>query len=145
MDDCCRAREKVNDGKLKLPKFTLAIVEAQPRIRDNPFVFAGRGKKAFNSFSDGKEDLGQKVQISPWVIHDLRRTARSLMSRAGVRSEIAERALGHVIPGVEGVYNRYAYLEEKGEALAAISNLVKSILAGGDSNVVPIKAAKART
>lgn len=136
-------REKVNPGKLKLPKLTLAIIEAQPRIKDNPFVFAGRGKKAFNSFSDGKQDLQAKAPIAPWVIHDLRRTARSLMARAGVRSDIAERTLGHVIPGVEGVYDRHAYLEEKGEALAALAALVERILKGDENNVVPIKAAKA--
>ena len=27
--------------------------------------------------------------------------------------------LGHAIPGVEGVYDRYAYDREKGDALAA--------------------------
>ncbi len=45
------------------------------------------------------------TDVAPWTIHDLRRTARSLMSRAGVSSEHAERVLGHVIGGVEGVYN----------------------------------------
>ena len=35
--------------------------------------------------------------MPPWTLHDLRRTARSLMSRAGVRPEIAERVLGHAI------------------------------------------------
>jgi integrase len=34
------------------------------------------------------------------VIHDLRRTARSLLSRTGVRPDIAERVLGHAIAGV---------------------------------------------
>ena len=35
------------------------------------------------------------------------------MSRAGVRPDIAERVLGHIIPGVEGVYDRHHYTEEK--------------------------------
>ena len=41
-----------------------------------------------------------------WRLHDLRHTARSLMSRAGVNPDIAERCLGHVIGGVRGVYDR---------------------------------------
>jgi integrase len=138
------AREKVNAGELKLPKLVLSIIDAQPKIEGNPYVFAGRGKKAFNSFSDGKEDLQAKASIAPWVIHDLRRTARSLMARAGVRSDIAERTLGHVIPGVEGVYDRHAYLEEKGEALAALAALVQRILDGDSTNVVPIRRGRAR-
>lgn len=132
------AREKVNAGQLKLPKLALDIIDAQPRSKDNPFVFAGRGKKAFNSFSDGKEDMQAQALIAPWVVHDLRRTARSLMARAGVRSDIAERTLGHVIPGVEGVYDRYAYGKEKGEALEALAALVERILQGGEGNVVQL-------
>lgn len=136
------AREKVNAGELKLPKLALDIINAQPKQKGNPYVFAGRGKKAFNSFSDGKEDLHAKAPIAPWVIHDLRRTARSLMARAGVRSDIAERTLGHVIQGVEGVYDRHGYLEEKGEALAALAALVERILQGEAGNVVQLAVAR---
>jgi hypothetical protein len=42
---------------------------------------------------------------------DLRRTARTLMSRMGIDSKIAEHALAHVPPGVEKVYNRYDYAD----------------------------------
>lgn len=135
-------REKVNAGELKLPRLALEIIEAQPRLKDNPFVFAGRGTKAFNSFSDGKEDLHEKAPVAPWRIHDLRRTARSLMARAGVRSDIAERALGHVIAGVEGVYDRHGYIDEKGEALAALATLVARILKGDGNNVVQLATAR---
>jgi integrase len=38
--------------------------------------------------------------IPPWIVHDLRRTARSLLARASVRPDICERVLGHAIPGV---------------------------------------------
>jgi integrase len=136
-------REKVNPGALRLPKLALDVIEAQPKIDGNPFVFAGRGKKAFNSFSDGKEDLHATAAIAPWVIHDLRRTARSLMARAGVRSDVAERTLGHVIQGVEGVYDRHAYFNEKGEALAALAALVKRILEGSAGNVVQLAEKRA--
>lgn len=133
------AREKVNAGTLKLPKLALEVIQAQPHIEGNPFVFAGRGKKGFNSFSDGKEDLHAKAPIAPWVIHDLRRTARSLMARAGVQREIAERALGHVIAGVEGVYDRHSYLDEKGAALAALASLLERILQGEGDNIVSFR------
>lgn len=134
------AREKVNAGELKLPGMVLDVIEAQPQQKDNLFVFAGRGKKAFNSFSACKRDLEETVAIEPWVVHDLRRTARSLMARAGVRSDIAERTLGHVIGGVEGIYDRHAYAEEKGEALEALASLVTRILRNDSNNVVPLVA-----
>jgi len=134
-------REKVNAGELKLPELALSIITVQPEVVGNPYVFPGRGDKAFNSFSKCKAALDQRAPIAPWVIHDLRRTARSLMARAGVRSDIAERTLGHVIPGVEGVYDRHAYFEEKGEALAALAKLVERILQGDVANVVPMARA----
>jgi integrase len=61
-------------------------------------------------------------------MHDLRRTARSLMSRAGVQSEHAERVLGHAIVGVEGVYDQYDYRREKTDALEKLADLIERIL-----------------
>jgi len=55
--------------------------------------------------------------MPPWVLHDLRRTARTRMAEAGVKDVVAELVLGHVQRGVEAIYNRHAYFEEKGNAL----------------------------
>ena len=46
------------------------------------------------------------------------------MSRAGVRPDVAERVLGHAIAGVEGVYDRHSYLDEKAHALRALASLI---------------------
>jgi integrase len=75
-------------------------------------------------------------------LHDLRRTARSLMSRAGVRPDIAERVLGHSIKGVEGVYDRHSYRDEKAHALAALASLIESIVRPTDK-VVHIRKERA--
>ena len=47
-----------------------------------------------------------------WVLHDLRRTARSIMS-AYTTPDHAERVIGHIVPGVRGVYDLYEYVDEK--------------------------------
>jgi integrase len=73
-------------------------------------------------------DDADKVMVPRWTIHDLRRTARSLMSQAGVAPDHAERALGHVIGGVRGVYDRHAYREEKRQAFEALSARIDHIL-----------------
>lgn len=123
-------REKSNAGRLPLPQAAIDIIEAQPRISGNPYVFAaGKGKGRFNSFSQRKEEIDAKLpDMRRWTTHDLRRTARSLLSRADVRPDISERVLGHAIKGVEGVYDRYAYTEEKGQALAALASLIENII-----------------
>ena len=78
--------------------------------------------------------------MKPWVLHDLRRTARSLMSRAGIRPDISERVLGHVIKGVEGIYDRHAYTEEKAHALRALASLIENITNPPANKVVNIKS-----
>ena len=100
-------REKGTGGALVLPEMALTIIRAQPHFASNSYVFAGRGEGHFNGFSPCKRALDRRAKIAPWVIHDLRRTARSLMSRAGIRPDIAERVMGHAITGVEGIYDRY--------------------------------------
>ena len=130
-------REKGNAGSLRLPPMVLEIINAQPRIAGNPYVFAGRGNGPLNAFSQRKEELDAKLpDMPPWVLHDLRRTARSLLSRAGVRPDISERVLGHAIPGVEGVYDRHAYRDEKADALNRLAALVESIINPPVGNVV---------
>jgi integrase len=137
-------REKGNAGVLKLPQLALDIIAAQPRIAGNPYVFGYRHGRWFTGWSHYKGQLDAKLELPPWVVHDLRRTARSLLAELGVADNIAEQVLGHAIRGVHGIYNRHAYFEEKGEALKGLAELVERIVnpPAGD-NVVPLKAGAA--
>ncbi len=103
--------------------------------RQKGFVFSSdNGKTPFSGFSKAKAALDAKLTelrkrdgrkpMAAWVLHDLRRTARSLMSRADVSSDHAERVLGHVIPGVRGTYDRHEYRTEKLGALEKLAALV---------------------
>lgn len=141
-------REKGNGERLRLPQLALDVIAKQPRLAGNPYVFAVAGGKGhFNSFSQRKDELDRKLRqlmpdIPPWIIHDLRRTARSLLSRAGIRPDVAERVLGHAIPGVEGVYDRHSYDEERAEALSRLARLVEMIINLPNGNVVELQAAR---
>ena len=123
----------------KLVPLTPAALGLLGKRQKTGFVFSTtEGKKPFSGFSKAKRALDEAIAerrnkekrkpMAPWVLHDLRRTARSLMSRAGVSSDIAERILGHIIPGVRGVYDRYEYLAEKRDALERLAKLVMEIL-----------------
>jgi integrase len=131
-------REKGNPGQLRLPQIALDIIAGQPRIAGNPYVFASGTKKHFNSWSQRKDEIQAKLpaNMAPWTVHDLRRTARSLMARAGVQDNVAERVLGHAIPGIHGVYNRHGYADEKAEALKRLAALIASILNPPQHNVI---------
>ena len=96
----------------------------------------------YRGFSQAKTAFDGKLSdVAPWVIHDLRRTARSLMSRAGVRPDIAERVMGHAIAGVEGIYDRHSYREEKADALRRLAALVDDIV-NPRENIVAIRKQK---
>ncbi len=151
------AREKANAEKLPLPQLALDVIEAMPVVDGTEFVFPasregrrdgpgenfgsysafGQGKKALDKLMEAK--IGKRPQ---WQLHDLRRTGRSLMSRAGVRPDIAERVLGHAIAGVEGVYDRHDWTQERGQALKALAALITRITNPPARNVVAIRRRK---
>jgi integrase len=136
-------REKENAGLLQLPKVALDIIRAQPQT-GNPYVFGMREDKPFSGFSVTKTAFDKELPgLEPWVIHDLRRTARSLMSRAGVSDNHAERVMGHAIAGVKGIYDRHSYAAEKRDALQALANLIDGIIHPRD-NVTPLRRKRAR-
>jgi integrase len=98
------------------------------RLADGEFPFAGRGGGPFRGFARAKTALDKASGVTGWVLHDLRRTARSLLSRVGTPPHIAEQCLGHKVQGVAQVYDRHSYEKEKREALEALSRLVAQIV-----------------
>jgi integrase len=141
--------------KTKLDHVIPLTAQAKALIGDKPEGFKGNawfifsttgGKKGFSGFSKAKKALDAEIakirkaekreKMPRWTLHDLRRTARSLMSRAKVPADHAERALGHVIGGVRETYDRYEYLDEKRDAFAKLASLVEIILAGPAENVI---------
>lgn len=128
------------------------------------FIFSTRhGQTPFSGFGKAKRELDEEMErllrksrgitqvkkgeklLKPWRLHDLRRTAKTLMQRAGVRPDISERVLGHVIPGVEGTYDRHAYVPEKRHALEMLSAEIERILKyKPEQNVVTLHTARAR-
>jgi integrase len=126
-----------------LSRAALAVIASQPNHDNCDFVFASRAKTPYSGYSKSKARLdnavfadmknrakkGAKIEPIPnWTLHDLRRTAKTLMARAGVRPDISERVLGHVIAGVEGTYDRHSYADEKRDALEKLAAQIESIL-----------------
>jgi integrase len=135
------ARQKGRGGELVLPPMAVDVIREQPHFAHSLYVFPGvRGNGHFAAYSSGKKALNRSTHLSDWTLHDLRRTARSLMSRAGVRPDIAERVLGHVQGGVEGIYDRHSYVTEKAQALAALAGLLENILRPAADKVVSLRA-----
>ncbi|MGA7585108.1 MAG: tyrosine-type recombinase/integrase [Rouxiella badensis] len=59
----------------------------------------------------------QMQNVENFTLHDFRRTARTHLAALGVDPIVAERCLNHRIKGVEGIYNRHQYFNERRIAL----------------------------
>jgi integrase len=85
------------------------------------------GKKVDSNKEPYPNILGE-AGLEYFVIHDLRRTCRSLLAELQVPPHIAERCLNHKLKGIEGIYDRYDYFDERTEALNKLANrLIKLI------------------
>jgi hypothetical protein len=84
--------------------------------------------------------------LQPWVIHDLRRTATTLMAeRLKVAPHVADKILNHstgTIKGVAAIYNRSLYLDERTAALEALGRYISDLVEpGGAGNIVQLRRA----
>ena len=75
-----------------------SILARQPRIVGCPFIFTANGRNPFGGFSRRKRRFDQQCGVTGWTLHDLRRTARSLMSCAGCRWIMPNDALATSFP-----------------------------------------------
>ena len=66
--------------------------------------------------------------VDNFVLHDLRRTAATFMTRAKIPRLIVGKILNHVDAGVTAVYDRNPYEEEKRDALEKWESLLLKIL-----------------
>ena len=65
--------------------------------------------------------------ISPFTIHDLRRTGSTLLHEKGFPSDVVEKALNHTIGGVRGVYNRAEYSDQRRQMLEFWGDYVEEL------------------
>jgi integrase len=131
------------DHVIPLSNTVVEVISKVPKMKGCDFVFTPDGVLPIAGFGSRKEDFdklmleqlrkisGGDTSLQRWTLHDLRRTARTMMSQAGVSSEHAELCLGHVKRGVEGTYDRYQYRAEKGQAFAKLAELVEQVAGEG--------------
>jgi integrase len=132
-----------------LPLTPAALALLPPRRRDHVFGDGprktGDPDRGFSGWSKSKSGLDARINkarqkgdpeaklLPPWTVHDLRRTAATIMAdRLGVLPHIVEAILNHVSghrAGVAGVYNRARYEAEMRAALERWSEHVAAIVA----------------
>jgi integrase len=154
-------KERAKNGKaheLDLSKEALAVINELER--SGPYLFPARGEGAVRGFSATKRKLDELIEavrleadptmddpMTPWRLHDLRRTAATGMAALGFAPHVVERVLNHISgtqSGLVGVYQRHEYRPERKAALEAWAAHLIGVVTGENgadaSNVVAISA-----
>lgn len=102
------------EHRLKLPQ--IALDQIDPGAAKD-LVFPGERGTKIGAVSKLKAALDEVSGVSDWRIHDIRRTAASLMQEAGVSETSIRAVLNHAISGVGQVYLRGELDKQKADAL----------------------------
>jgi integrase len=126
--------------RVPLSKLALALLE---RARDigngSAYVFPTREQEGRQdaAMKHGVVDYGLRrcrphLGLDHFTAHDLRRSAASLMTGAGIPRLVVGKILNHAEGGVTAVYDRHSYDAEKRAALDAWASLLTQELAKED-------------
>jgi integrase len=123
--------ERTKNGRaheLPLSRQALTVIERQPRRNTTEYLFSDA--TGFRDWDQGKARLDQRLGIAPWRLHDLRRTAATMMAEIGVLPHVIEQALNHQSGhkgGIAGVYNRSKMTDAVREGLQKWSDWIDGI------------------
>jgi integrase len=140
-------RERVKaDRPHEVPLSTIAleVLKAVPRLAGSPYVLTTNGAAPSSGFAKNKRKLDGclPADMTPWRLHDLRRTCASGLARLGVPVHVTEAVLNHrsgTISGVTAVYNRYDYQAEKARALEAWARHINAVVSGKPAKIVRLR------
>ena len=109
--------------------------ELQVQAGGSELVLPGRGSLtkpfAHNSINNALKVALRGQDVPAFTIHDLRRTASTLLHENGWASDVVEKALNHTIAGVRGVYNRAEYEPQRREMLQFWADYIGQLLTNG--------------
>jgi integrase len=120
-------REAASDLRVPLVGRAKEVVDRRLLINPGGYLFAAKSKEGYTAqagvqsqvnfrqpYCKSRPDITRtRLSVTHWSPHDLRRTARTMLASMGCPNEVAESILGHVQPGVQGIYNRHSYDAER--------------------------------
>jgi integrase len=121
---------------LPLSRAAREVLDAAPRVDGSPFVFS-TGKRPIANWFRVKQALDAAMRElgwngEAWRVHDLRRTAATLLARQGTPVHVCEKILNHAsgsISGIAAVYNRHSYQIEMADALESLGETLRALVA----------------
>ncbi|EGC2419624.1 tyrosine-type recombinase/integrase [Escherichia coli] len=80
--------------------------------------------------------------IQDFTVHDMRRTASTLLHEAGYPSDWIEKALAHEQKGVRAVYNKAEYARQRAYMLRQWADMIDSWINGEHTDLIPFSPSK---
>ncbi|EPB1400251.1 tyrosine-type recombinase/integrase [Escherichia coli] len=80
--------------------------------------------------------------IQGFTVHDMRRTASTLLHEAGYPSDWIEKALAHEQKGVRAVYNKAEYARQRAYMLQQWADMIYSWIDGEHTDLIPFSPSK---
>lgn len=109
--------------------------ELQALAGGSALVMPGRGSLtkpfAHNAINTALKTALQGQEIPAFTVHDLRRTASTLLHENGWSSDVVEKAMNHTIGGVRGVYNRAEYAPQRRDMLQFWADFIEQLMTTG--------------
>lgn len=84
----------------------------------------------------------QGKELDDFTVHDMRRTASTLLHEAGYPSDWIEKCLAHEQKGVRAVYNKAEYALQRTYMLQQWADMVEGWISGKLTSLVPFSPAK---
>lgn len=148
MDRMKARREHV----IHLPRQAIDLIKAlQSCAGDSEYLVPGRyshkkplSNAALKSVIDRAVSAATNAgeAINDLTVHDLRRTASTLLHEAGYPSDWIEKALAHEQKGVRAVYNKAEYARQRAYMLQQWADMVDAWINGEHTDLVPFSPSK---
>ncbi|EOK6445295.1 tyrosine-type recombinase/integrase [Escherichia coli] len=127
------------------------LVGLQMCAGGNEYLVPGRynfrkplSNAALNSLIDRTVKIinedGEHIQY--FTVHDMRRTASTLLHEAGYPSDWIEKALAHEQKGVRAVYNKAEYARQRAYMLQQWADMIDSWIDGEHTDLIPFSPSK---
>ena len=117
---------------LPLTPFTMSLL---PEREGLLFPARGNPDEPFSGWSKSMTALRRNCKVPDFRLHDLRRTAATLMASKGVAPHVIERILNHItgstsvsITPLGRIYNRHRYHDEMRSALVLLESEILALL-----------------
>jgi integrase len=135
-------RENAGDLRVPLVGRAETIVRRRAAAAAGSYLFPARGETpwvqqkvigvaVWSAMPYSKvhpERVRPRLPVTRWAPHDLRRSGRTLLAALGCPDDVAEAVIGHMPPGLKGVYNLHKYDKERRLWLTRLSDHLESLV-----------------